>query len=347
MKLRRFVGSTMAVALAQVKHALGPDAMILETRAAAAGEGVEVTAAVDHEPIVGAASPAADVALATEVRELSRLVRTLVGGAWRPEAGGFHPELADLHRSLHAGGMDGAIAAAFIGAAAARMAAGLDVDDAVVAAMDGGIAFASPVHTAATNRGRGPSVHVFFGPPGDGKTTTIAKLAGRRALAGTGRVALVSADTYRLGGAAELGAYARALGVPYASVATPGELAAAVARFDDVDEVLVDTAGVGSRAVEETRELCALAAGIPKAHRTLVVSATTTASAARRIWDALQPLRPAACVVTKVDEGPAVGILEACWRSKVPVAWLGTGRGVPHDLEDATAARLATWLRAA
>src|SRR5207244_584125 len=54
------------------------------------------------------------------------------------------------------------------------------------------------------------SVRLFFGPPGDGKTTTIAKLAAQARRAGR-RVCLVGADTYRIGAAAELERYGQAL----------------------------------------------------------------------------------------------------------------------------------------
>src|SRR5207248_605110 len=67
------------------------------------------------------------------------------------------------------------------------------------------------------------SVRLFFGPPGDGKTTTIAKLAAQARRAGR-RVCLVGADTYRIGAAAELERYGQALGAEVRRAKDPVEL---------------------------------------------------------------------------------------------------------------------------
>src|SRR5579875_1121290 len=113
-------------------------------------------------------------------------------------------------------------------------------------------------------------VRLFVGPPGDGKTTTVAKLAARERAAGR-EVVLVAADTWRVGARAELDAYGRALGVRVAPV-------------------LADVAAL------------AAAAG-PEAGVTLVTSATSAPAAVARVCRAFAALAPDACVLTKVDAG--------------------------------------------
>ncbi len=346
MKLRRFVGSSMAAALAQVKEALGPEALILETRPVVGGA-IAVTAAVDDGPVAGAAV-ALEGDLGAEVRELSRLVRDLVGQAWLPRAGGFHPELGALYRTLLAAGVDGVIAASLIETAAGGLDEGRGIERALAVAVAGNMVFGPPNGGERRDtQDPQPRVRLFIGPPGDGKTTTVAKLAGRATMQDRRRVALVTADTYRIGGAEELAAYARILGLPHAVVSTAREMQAAAARFADADEILVDTAGVTSRDADRFAEICALTAGIETVRRTLVVSATTGVAVARRICETLARARPDSCIVTKVDEGEPAVALEACWRQRLPLVFLGTGRAVPRDLEPASAERMATWLRAA
>src|SRR2546428_12755248 len=89
MTINRYTAATMQQALARVKAALGPEAVILET-ASAPGE-VTVTAAVDRKPApIGAASGE----LAGGGRQLPRVVRELVQAHWRsrtPGRGGRHP----------------------------------------------------------------------------------------------------------------------------------------------------------------------------------------------------------------------------------------------------------------
>ena len=351
MKLRRFIGPTTTAALASVREALGPDAMILETRSVpGAAGGVEVTAAVDDAPAPGVAPTSADAALAEEVRRLSELVRTLVVHAAGQPSGAVAPELGRLYASLVVAGVDGIIAAGFIEAAAARMARGAEFDAALAAAAQRGVAFGETELPSGRRVTAAPRVSLFFGPPGDGKTTTIAKLAGRATMHGKRRVALVSADTYRIGGAEELGAYARILGTAHAVVGNSSELRSAVERFGDVDDVFVDTAGVAATDVDRRAEILAFADGLGELgdiRRTLVLSATTAPAVGRRVCDALAGLRPDACIVTKIDEAPAHGMLGTIWGRGLRVAFFGTGRKVPRDLEAASADRMAAWLRAA
>src|SRR5438094_325393 len=80
MHINRYTAATMQQALARVKAALGPEAVILET-ASAPGE-VTVTAAVDRMPApIGGASGE----LVGEVRQLLGVVRELVEEQWRRE----------------------------------------------------------------------------------------------------------------------------------------------------------------------------------------------------------------------------------------------------------------------
>jgi len=344
MKLRRFVGTTTTVALARVKEALGSDAMILETRSIAGG--VEIVAAVDGDPVLE--SVPAEAALAREVRELSTLVRALVSRSWGEAAAARGTELTELYAALATHGVTGSIAASVIEETAARMQGGAELRGAVVAAVEGGLRFGAGEEAAAPKRrGARPRVRLLCGPPGDGKTTTIAKLAGRAMVQGGRRVALVSTDTYRVGGADELAAYARILDVPLATATTAAELRDALAGLRDVDEVLVDTAGVTTGDIAGRQRLQALGRAVRGVRSTLVISATATPMVTRRVWESLRELRPDSCIVTKVDEAPAVGAMEALWQQDLPLAFFGTGRRIPNDLEAASPERMVSSLMAA
>src|SRR6266478_3518541 len=240
MKINRYTAATMQQALARVKAALGPEAVILET-ASAPGE-VTVTAAVDQMP--EPAGPASGE-LVGEVRQLLGVVRELVEEHWRHERPGLGRELLPLRRALLAQGVDGVIAAALVQATEARLGGGAPL----AAALAGALGEPSP--------GGAKRVRLFIGPPGDGKTTTIAKLAAQQRRAGR-RVALVSTDTYRVGATAELETYGRALGVPVARAADAGALTRVLGSLTEADLVLVDTAGSGPGEDAALAELAAL-----------------------------------------------------------------------------------------
>ena len=70
-----------------------------------------------------------------------------------------------------------------------------------------------------------------MGPTGVGKTTTVAKLAARHTIERHKDVALISLDSDRVAGTADLKVYANAIGVPVKAAATPSAFKAAVNEF--------------------------------------------------------------------------------------------------------------------
>jgi len=337
MKIRRFTAATMQEALAEVKAALGPEAVILDTTETPTE--VVVTAAMDVDerggPELVAPASAPDRELLGEVRLLLGVVQDLVDDQWGRRLKTLKPALVQLHRRLMAQGMDGVIAAALVKATAERLDGAIPLGDALAGAL------------ARTSPGKfRQGVRVFVGPSGDGKTTTIVKLAARAQRAGR-RVALIGADTYRVGASAELESYGRALGVPVARAADADQLRAALAAAE-ADIVLVDTAGVGPGRAAELEELGALVAAAGEdAGRTLVVSAAHGRQASALAWQTYAAFHPDACVLTKLDVAPGGPMVGVCWRRGVPVTHVATGRRIPDDLERATPERLARCLLAA
>jgi flagellar biosynthesis protein FlhF len=324
VRIRRITAATMADALREVKAALGPDAVLLDT--STAGGAVTITAAVDDD----APPPAGDDELRREVQELTALVRTLVPALCDEAA----PSVRALAHGLATQGVDGAVAAALVRDTAAAMATGCTLADALAATLPLGVDDAR-------------RVRLIVGPPGEGKTTVLVQLAVRERQAGRS-VALIGADDARIGAGAALSAYGRALDVPVLLVREPGALARALAALADVDRVFVDTHGATASQKDELGELARLAdeAG-PDAGRTLVLGAGAGSTAAARTCHAYAAFGLDGCVVTKLDAAPGAPVLGELWRHRVPVTHLATGRRIPTDLAPATAERLARCLLAA
>lgn len=319
MKSRRFVADTITAALRQVKDALGPEAIILETTEEP-GQAI-VTAAAEAE--------SDEASLAGEVRQLAGLVRELLATQSELVAAGLTPPVRALHRALVAQGVNAVIAAALVREIAAQSVP----DQPVRTALSRMLAAGAPPAAAR--------VQLFVGLPGDGKTTTIVKLAARLRQAGR-TVAVVGADTFRVGGGAELDAYGRALGLHVERIGTPAELAAVLGRTRRADHVLIDTPGAGPGQAVELRELSVLrrAAGAEGAC-VLVASATAAHQAAARTCETFAALAPDACVLTKLDAASPAPMLGVLWDRHLAVSHLAAGRRIPHDIEPATPARLA------
>ncbi len=345
MRIRRFIGADTATALRRVKEALGSEAVILQTRARREG-GVEITAAVDAELLTPSLAPAPDgvpelTDLARELRELGLHVRAL-DRAVRPPSpalAALGPEAWALAERLALQGLAielaAPIAATFESARHEGAAAPTALAD-------------SLARHLAPSPGIAARVTAFVGPTGAGKTTTIAKLAAHDAGAAGRRVGLIMADGVRVGAREQLATYARLLDLPMRLVRDGAELRAALTGFADRDAVYVDTAGLGGDPQDAVAlERLLGAAGEPVA-RTAVVSAGTSEAALRAAWRQLGAVVPAACVVTKVDEGAGIGA--ACtWlhERKLALAWLGVGQRVPEDLAAPSGSELARWLVAA
>jgi flagellar biosynthesis protein FlhF len=183
-------------------------------------------------------------------------------------------------------------------------------------------------------------VEVFVGPPGAGKTTTIAKIAAQARARRGARFSLIAGDGFRVGAIDQLRTYADILDSPFYAAPSATDLESLLTGASD-KPALVDTAG-RSPSDRESRELFAALERIPAVRTHLVLPASTPATAARRIIDSYSAARPSRLVLTKLDEAeslsPLVGLLR---QVQIPVSYLCSGQRVPDDLVPATADLLA------
>jgi flagellar biosynthesis protein FlhF len=183
---------------------------------------------------------------------------------------------------------------------------------------------------------------VFVGPPGVGKTTTIAKIAAQERALNNRTLALVGADAFRAGAIEQLRSYAAVLGAPFRIARNANDLLQAIeaARHPS----LIDTAG-RSPADGHLADVIAVLDRTKGVRTHLVLAADTSAATARRILDRYNAMRPARVVITKLDESESVAPLLGVVRERaLPVSFLGTGQRVPEDLCRATPAGLAAAL---
>jgi flagellar biosynthesis protein FlhF len=320
MHLKRYRRETVKDALRAVREDLGPNALILSTRMVAAqgvrgwfgGRVVEVTAAAER--------PALSVDRHVEEPPARKAAdRATDEVAARLQAAGLDPALArDVARALPVGRRRGATVDA--------IRETLELQLAPLAAEDDSFA----------------PIEVFVGPPGVGKTTTIAKIASQERAKHGQRLGLLSADGFRVGAIEQLRLYADILGTPLKVARTPGELE--LALRGSKRPLLLDTAG-RSASDEVSREMLRVLAGRKDVRTHLVLAANTPPAIARRTLDRFADARPSRLVITKLDEAESLAPIVALLRDrKLPISYLGTGQAVPEDLERATAPALASWV---
>lgn len=178
------------------------------------------------------------------------------------------------------------------------------------------------------------TVAVFIGPTGAGKTTTIAKLAARFALAEKAKVGLITADAYRIAAHEQIKTYSDILELPLKTIYSPKEIGQALKDLDSVDIVLVDTPGKSPKDVGHQQEILSLIENSNASEVFLVLSASTGYKSSALIADQYRFLKDFKVLVTKMDESPTAGcLLNARALTGKPLSYLTTGQSVPDDIE--------------
>ena len=184
-------------------------------------------------------------------------------------------------------------------------------------------------------------VIALVGPTGVGKTTTIAKLAARAVLRhGAGQVALISTDNYRIGAAAQLEHYGRLLGVRVFPAHDAVSLRQVLTSLRGRQAVLVDTAGVAGNDPRLQQQM-ELLQDVGDVRVCVAMAANTQSQALDATIRAYLPLKPQACILTKLDETPNLGgALSTLIRHHLPLDYVTDGQRVPEDIAAADARAL-------
>lgn len=289
MRLKSFHAVSMAEAMRQVRQALGDDAIIVATREEPGG-GVRVTAAIEEE-------------------------------AYPPQSGGYHHGQGGSHSgrpapppapeidvgeviadALHRHGVPAALAEQLIDAAIE-----LETDDptlALGAALDQVFAF----NPLPDGRGANKPL-ILVGPPGSGKTLTVAKLAAR-ALFKKRNVGVITTDTIRAGGMEQLAAFTRLMRIKLATVEDPHALVDAFEVHRDSEVLLIDTAGRNPYDANDMSDLQALLA-VVDAEPVLVLPAGLDPVEAADIAQPFKTLGARRMLVTRLDLARRLGSLLA------------------------------------
>ncbi|CAM2804132.1 flagellar biosynthesis protein FlhF [Hathewaya histolytica] len=177
-------------------------------------------------------------------------------------------------------------------------------------------------------------VKVFVGPTGVGKTTTIAKLAGKYVLQHKKKVGLITIDTYRIGAVEQLKIYAEIMNIPFKVVFTLNDMEDAMESMKDCEVILVDTTGRNSKNLMQIQELRAFVEKTGARDINLVLSSTTKSSDIGDIIKGYSSLQFNSLIFTKLDETSSYGaLLDTAIKSKVPLSYVTLGQNVPEDIK--------------
>jgi flagellar biosynthesis protein FlhF len=352
--VRTFRGPDPRSALDAVRTALGDEAIILKTREVGGIFGrkeIEITATRTGDAASEGAPRAKEpksIDLESEVQALRRIVEQLrsevrstkaeprMSGVPTPASSGLSTNAATLVRRLIERGGEAQIVEELV-RDAARVATGHGERELLESLREGlrhRLAPATPPW-----QGEGRRVIALVGPPGVGKTTTIAKIAARALLESKLKVALVTLDTYRIGAGEHIGRYGEIMGIPTHLARDPAGLRQTMTACSDAHLVLIDTAGRSDPAALQAQAQLLRAA--PGAEQHLVLSASTGGRELRASARRFHNRGVTRVIFTKLDEadGPA-SLLSVGAEINCPVSCVANGQRVPDDLHPASGSAL-------
>lgn len=186
------------------------------------------------------------------------------------------------------------------------------------------------------------NIVAFVGPTGVGKTTTIAKLAAHFSLYRDKKVAMITADTFRVGAIEQLKFYGNLLEIPVLVIYRLEDIKNILLDLSGFDLLLVDTMGFSPNNRMQIKKIKGLLDVINPTDIHIVISAATKNQDILEILNNYKELNYKKIIITKLDETKSYGmILNALKTTGCSLSYLTTGQNVPDDIEIASAEKIA------
>ena len=343
MRVRTYRGKTIEEALARVKNALGPEAMIISTtpiKGNSGNSGFEV-AAMPGRGAVGDNHPNPFGEVKSELMSIKEMIYLLNHSSTITETLLMNPAVLNLYARLISNGVDDHYVRMFLERAGALNVESPDQGNDIKEKTAKEIMRVIGVKDPFDARDRHRIVAAFIGTTGVGKTTTIGKLAAQLVLTARKKVGLISIDNYRIGAMEQLKTYAAIMGIPCFPAFNRSDLLFALRRMEGRDVVLIDTAGQSHYDRPRIAELRNVIAGDPPISSHLLMSVSTRDSEMKKVAINFSQLEFQSYIFTKIDEAEQCGsIVNQIMKLHLPISFVTTGQNVPEDIERADKGRI-------
>lgn len=382
MRVKRFTAESLQDAMAKVKMDMGKDAVILHTRKFKEGGWFfglfgklmfEVTAAIEDVPPVAAAqipTPGAQAAapavvrqrrgagvaatmgadidgdLREEIREMKQMINEVISQIDASQDVKNLPKpLQKYHQILTDNEVEDKLIKRLFKDLMKSLSQEEAADfDSVKKALEQQVlkTLKKPKPISFKRHGLHQQTIALIGPTGVGKTTTIAKLAATFSIVDKKKVALITADTYRVAAVEQLKTYGEIIGITVDVVYTPAELQEAISRHTDKDLILIDTAGRSHKNTDQMVELKSFLDVAEPSDVFLVLSATTRSKDMSEIVNSYSDIPLTKLVFTKLDETSSFGaIVNVIAKTQKFLSYVTIGQNVPDDIEVADPVKIA------
>lgn len=183
---------------------------------------------------------------------------------------------------------------------------------------------------------------ILVGPPGAGKTSTLAKIAIQECLGKRVSLRIISVDLHRVAAHEKLRSFAALMGAGFTAASTAAEFMEAVQEFRNKSVLLIDTPGYGAADWEFARDLAKVFAQLKRKEVHLVLAASMHAAGLRSYVQRYREFNPDYLLFTKLDEAEFhYGLLlSVALESARPLSFVTRGQSIPEDLEAASSGAL-------
>ena len=322
MRLRTFHANSMEEAMRQIRVALGDEAIIVSTyRSRTPGTGepkVEVVAATDSN-VVDLPHTQENDSEDEEIEEiLQRRLKERLGvdedkkeeagdiaeATWyttdeedREAAAANDIDIEPTIRGvLNYHGVTGRLMEALVSAANALSEG--SAQQALGAALDARFSFAPlPLNP--------PRPLMLIGPPGSGKSVTVAKLAAQAVLKGR-KTNIVSTDVQRSGAIGQMEIFANVMGLPVLKASSGPELSDFLDQIDREEFTVIDTPGTNPYDFRELENLNKLIRGV-KVEPILTLDASTNPLESVDVARIFESFGVRRLIISRVDAARRLG----------------------------------------
>lgn len=346
MKIKRYIGNNLQEAILKVKMDLGNEAIILNTRNIRqkglfklfSKPMVEVVAALDEQQ-----SSKNDLESKVNNMEemLNKMYRQMQNSSYHEtldKQAVSQQSYTDLmqvfYNNLIKNDVDEEIAKNLVEKVKAKIGESNNINDFISVLYNYISEIIKPPNTICIKDKEGPTVIIFTGPTGVGKTTTLAKIAAYYSISHNMSVALITADTYRIAAVEQLKIYADILSIPLSVIYSEHDIKDVINSYRDKELILIDTAGRSHKNNKQLEELKNIIEEAEADEIYLVLSMTASKKNYKEVVDSYSFLNNYKLIFTKADEAPSYGIiLNTVFYTKKPLSYITTGQSVPDDIE--------------
>jgi len=355
MQIKKYVADNYSEALTCIKREMGNDALILKTRSirghselsGGKASKVEITAAIDaaisnienEKKTIASKTPLDLPDFGGEIEpDIKSLMYSLLSQTEKAQSLGIKNHQLDLFSQLTENGLNEKIIAKIFSKLSFSNDSAAFLKDKFIKIMKRLIVCRGEIKISKNSL---PKKVVLLGPTGAGKTTTVSKIAADLIYRQKKKVALVSLDTFRVGGIEQLQIYGDIMNIPVETAQDRLGLEECMKRHSDKDAILIDTMGRCHKDHNYSTQLSEVFEGLDEVETHLVLSVGSNEKLFMESYKQFSSLGIDRVLFTKIDEGLSFGsIINFSLRTRLPLSYLTTGQRVPEDIEVADQDRL-------